>query len=30
MKQGGIDFVKKFEEWKVKTDGKPVEDITPD
>jgi len=30
MKQGGIDFVKQFEEWKQKTDGKPVDDITPD
>ncbi len=30
MKQGGIDFIKKFEEWKQKTDGKPVDDITPD
>ncbi len=30
MKEGGINFVKKFEEWKQKTDGKPVDDITPD
>lgn len=30
MKQGGIDFLKKFEDWKQKVDGKPVDDITPD
>lgn len=30
MKQGGIEFVKKFEDWKQKVDGKPVDDITPD